>query len=139
MLLVAEDGVAAAGGKGSVLAWRLEKPPVQVARIAHDVVRPAPRRVAGMPETLDAPDRLSPPPSSRGRRNSPARLRRPGPCGTASVRRPPRLARRPVPPTSASRPGFLETTSRTPHLTARDRPTRRAGAPGRPPGRPARM
>ena len=67
MLLVTEDGVVAARRECLIFARRLEKPPVQVARIAHDVVPPASRRVAGMPEALDPPHRLTPAPESRER------------------------------------------------------------------------
>src|SRR5205085_11228527 len=50
-----------------IFARRLEEPPVQVARIAHDVVSPPSRRVPGMPEPLDPPHRLAPAPESRER------------------------------------------------------------------------
>jgi len=48
VLLVADDGIAPAAGDRDVVARRLQVAPVEVGRVANDVIRPGFRRIAGV-------------------------------------------------------------------------------------------
>ena len=78
-----EHRVATRGGERLVASRRLDEAPVQVARVAHDVIRPLTPRVAGMAEALDARD--GPCPSAQV-------WLRPGPDADAADVRPPERA-----------------------------------------------